>query len=236
MNGFAAGYERFARILVLIVVTNAAFVLHTLLGAVIGGFFPSLAAATAVFRAWFLEGGESWSVRRIWSAFHATWKQELGPANAFGWAQIAIGAFLVWDYYLANWNDMGVVGIGVSGFLLVVNVLYIVGALESWVLRAHVAEGPRWVIRAAVRMTLARPMCALAHVVLILLTAWAWTSWPGLLVTFGLAAPIFASVMLVFFQGRLPGFGPQATADAQDAAARTAITREANARGTAAAV
>jgi uncharacterized membrane protein YesL len=189
-----------------------------------------VAATAAIFRAWFLEGGETWSVRRIWGTFHTTWKQELGSANAFGWAQVAIGVFLVWDYYLVNWNDMGVVGIGISGFLLVVNVLFVVGALESWVIRSHFDEGPRWIVRAAVRMALARPMCALAHVVLILLAVWAWTSWPGLLVTFGLAAPIFVSVMLVFFQGRLPGFGPQAAADAHEAVARAAIERDRTSR------
>ena len=50
---FSVAYERFCRLLLTIFVVNIAMLVHTLLGAVVLGFFPSCAAAphAAVCRA-----------------------------------------------------------------------------------------------------------------------------------------------------------------------------------------
>ena len=42
---FSVAYERFCRLLLTIFVVNIAMLVHTLLGAVVLGFFPSCAAA-----------------------------------------------------------------------------------------------------------------------------------------------------------------------------------------------
>ncbi|PRB43449.1 multidrug transporter [Arthrobacter sp. MYb23] len=205
MRTFAAGYERFARIVLMVFITNVAFIVHTLLGVVIAGFFPSVAASASTFRTWTIAKDRSWTVRQTWSVFHRAWKAELAAANAFGWPQLVVWLFLAWDYYLANWNYMGPIGIGVSGLVLLVVVLYGVFALNSWVVRANFDERTRWIVRTSLRMVIARPACSLMTIALLLLTAWAWYMWPGMLMAFGFALPLFAAVIVVYSFGRLPG-------------------------------
>ena len=54
MKRFAVGYEFLCRIVMMVVVANVAFLVHTLLGLVVVGFFPSIAATYATFRTWLL--------------------------------------------------------------------------------------------------------------------------------------------------------------------------------------
>lgn len=210
MRGVVLGYERGARIVMMIFVVNVAFVVHALLGVVIAGFFPAVAASYATFRTWALSKDKAWTVKQTWITFHRAWKDDLGAANAFGWPQLAVGLLLVWDYYLANWNDMGVFGIAVSGVLLLVNVFYGLFVLASWAVRSNFNERPWWIVRTSLQMVLARPLCSLMIVVLLVLTVWAWAQWPGILMTFGFAVPIFAVVIAVYSFGRLPGMDARA--------------------------
>lgn len=205
MRGFAAGYERFARLILMIFVANVAFMAHALIGLVLVGFFPSVAATATTFRTWALAKDRSWSIGRTWTVFHRAWKSELVSANAFGWPVLIIWPFLIWEYYLANWNYMGTVGIAASGMLLLVNVLYAVFVLNLWVVRANFDERPWWIVRNSLRMIVARPVCTLMTLAVALITGWAWYTWPGLLVTFGFALPLFATVMVVCSFGRLHG-------------------------------
>lgn len=55
MKRFAVGYEFLCRIVMMVVVANVAFLVHTLLGLVVVGFFPSIAATYATFRTWLLD-------------------------------------------------------------------------------------------------------------------------------------------------------------------------------------
>lgn len=211
MKGFASGYERLARVVLMIFVVNVAVAAHTLLGAVVAGFFPSVAAATATYRTWVLDTSRAWTIRETWTVFHRAWRREFGGANAFGWPQLGVWLVLVWDYYLANWNDMGVIGVAASGVLLLANVIYGAFAMVSWVIRAHFDETGWWVVRTSLHMVIARPLCTLVTVAVVLLTTWAWYTWPGVLVTFGLSLPAFAVVVAVFSFGRIPGFDARET-------------------------
>ncbi|WP_282837520.1 YesL family protein [Microbacterium flavum] len=207
MNGFATGYERLARTILMVFVANVAFVAHTLLGLIAAGFFPSIAASAATFRTWVLDDTRTWTIRETWTVFHRAWRAELGPANAFGWPQLAVWLLLIWDYYLANWNDMGLLGVGVSGVLLLVNVLFGVFVMISWVVRANFDERAWWVVRTSLRMVIARPLCTVMTVAVLVITVWAWYTWPGILMTFGFALPALAVVLVVSSFGRLPGMG-----------------------------
>ena len=122
MKRFAVGYEFLCRIIMMIVVVNVAFVAHTLLGLIVGGLFPSVAASYATFRSWLLDVDDrSWTVKRTWSTFHQAWLEELGPANKFGWPQFLIWALLIWEYWFVQNNDLGTTGFAVSGALLLLD-------------------------------------------------------------------------------------------------------------------
>ena len=206
MRRFALGYEYFARIILMLMVGQAAFIVHTVMGLVVVGFFPSIAALYTTFRTWLIDVDDrSWSVSRTWVTFHRAWKAELGPANLFGWPQFVVWALLIWDYYLVNWNDMGSIGYAVSGLLLLVNVLYGLFVLVSWAVRANFDEKPMWVVRSSISMVIARPLCSVMIIALLLITAWAYSTWPGLGVALGLTVPVFAVMMAIYSYGRLPG-------------------------------
>lgn len=221
MRNFAVGYERLARTIVMVFVVNVAFLVHTFIGVIVAGFFPSVAASYSTFRAWALADDKSWTFRQTWTMFHRTWREELLSANAFGWPQLAVGMLLAWEYYLANWNDMGKAGIAVSGLLLVINALSALFAAVSWAIRSHFAERPWWIVRTSLWMILARPVCSLALIILLAVVAWAWYTWPGILVCFGLATPIFAIVTTIYSFGKLPGLDSRARKD-KDPAAKAA--------------
>lgn len=206
MHRFAVGYEFVCRIIMMVAVVHLAFLTHMLLGLVLAGFFPSIAASCSVYRTWILDlHDRSWTVKQTWKAFHQAWKEELGPANIFGWPQFLLWVLLIWEYWLTMSNDMGTTGLVVSGLLLVLNIVYGLFVCLSWVVRSNFAQGPIWVVKTSLSMVIARPLCSLMLVLLLLITVWAYYTWPGLMVAFGLAVPIFADMMAVYSWGRIPG-------------------------------
>ena len=77
LRSFAVGYERFCRIVLMIAVTHVAFLVHTLMGVVVIGLFPSISATYTTYRTWWLDEDHSWSIRQTWTVFHRAWKDEL---------------------------------------------------------------------------------------------------------------------------------------------------------------
>lgn len=203
---FAVGYEFVCRVIMMIVVVHVAFIVHTVMGLIVGGLFPSIAASYSTYRTWLLDVSDrSWTVKQTWTTFHAVWKAELKSANAFGWPQFIIWAILIWEYWLTMNNDMGNVGIAVSGVLLVLNLIYGLFVFMSWAIRANFDEGFMWVLRTSLSMVIARPWCSFMVFLLFLITVWAYYQWPGLMAAFGVAVPVFATMMAVYSWGRLPG-------------------------------
>lgn len=198
----------------IVFVVNAAMVAFTVRGFLLAGFFPSVGAAYATYRTWIRSTDQSWTARQTWVVFRAAWGRDFVSANRFGWPQLAVGLFLGWDYYLANWNYMGAAGVAVSGALLVILVLYLAFAMLSWVVRSNFDESAWWVIRMSVRMVVGRVWCTLMAMLVLVLIAWVWWTWPGVLMAFGLSLPIFLTVMIAFSFGRLPGMSVRGNASA----------------------
>ena len=206
MKRFALGYEYLCRIIMMVFVTHVAFIVHTCLGLVVAGFFPSIAATYTTYRTWLLDVSDrSWTMRRTWNVFHLAWKAELKSANLFGYPQFGVWALLVWEYFLMNWNDAGPIGYGVSGALFVLNVCYGLFVMMSWIVRANFDERPWWVVRYSMQMIVARPLSSLLLIMLLLVVAYAYYAWPGLMAAFGIVTPIFAAMMVAYSFARLPG-------------------------------
>ncbi|MFD0705566.1 YesL family protein [Alloscardovia venturai] len=207
MQKFAVGYEKFCRVIWVMFNINMAFIVHTVMGLILVGFFPSVAATYSTVRTWLLDEDHSWIWRKVWKVFHEAWGEEIAAANGFGWAQFIAGAFLFWDYYVVNNNNLGGrAGIAVSGILLAVNVIYWLFALMSWAVRAHFDEKIIWIIRMSVSMCIARPLSSLLIIMEMILTVWVWVKWPGILVTFGIVVPLFLVIVTIYSFARIPGF------------------------------
>lgn len=206
MRRIAVGYEFICRIIMMLMVCQVAFIVHTVMGLVVAGFFPSVAALYSTFRTWLLDVDDrSWTIKQSWVTFHHAWRKELKSANLFGWPQLVVWALLVWDYFLANWNDMGVAGYAVSGILLMVNVVYGLFVLISWAIRANFDEKPWWVVRTSVSMVIARPWCSLMVTALFVASVWSYYTWPGLGAALGITVPVFLTMVAIYAYGRLPG-------------------------------
>lgn len=108
---FSVAYERFCRLLLTIFVVNVAMVAHTLLGAVVLGFFPSCAAAQTTFRTWLRAEDRSMRAKEVWGIFHTAWKNELKQANLFGWPLAVCWVVLALDYYMMNWHALSLIHI-----------------------------------------------------------------------------------------------------------------------------
>ncbi|MCI1635754.1 YesL family protein [Bifidobacterium sp.] len=206
LSRFSTSYERLCRTVVMIFIVNVAMLFHTLMGVFVVGFFPSIAAAHATYRAWLLSDDRSWTVKHTWSTFHSSWKQELSSANAFGWPMGFLWILLIFDYWVVNWHDVGGhIGIAVSGALVVLIAFFGVFTLLAWVLRSNFDESGIWVAKTTIQMVVARPLCSLMTTLLFILTVWVWYTWPGVLVVFGLSVPAFLSSIVVYSYARLPG-------------------------------
>lgn len=158
MKRFAVGYEFLCRIIMMIFVVHVAFLAHTLLGLVLVGFFPSMAATCTTYRTWLLDlKDRSWTVRQTWMTFHRAWRSELATANRFGWPQLLVWALLIWEYWLTMTNYMGTLTPVVSGLLLLLNLLYGLFVLLSWPVRSNFDESPLWAARTALSMVAGVP-------------------------------------------------------------------------------
>lgn len=206
MRRFAVGYEQAARLVLVTFITNLAFLAHTLLGLVIVGFFPSLAAACGVFRKWLTDEDREWGVAQTWRTFHRLWRRELKGANVFGWIQAAVWALLLWDYWVVNFHRTGRIGVFVSGVLFCLMIFIGLATALSWVLYAHFDQGVGWTLLKSVQMVLARPWMSIVLAVGLAFLAFVCWSWPGLAVVFGPALLCLLSCSVVWLYGRLDGF------------------------------
>ncbi|WP_146197444.1 YesL family protein [Promicromonospora sp. AC04] len=190
-----------------IFVVNLAILVHSFLGLVVVGWFPSVAAAYGTWRHWFRESAPQWTARETWATFHHLWRGELGAANLLGWPLTLAGALLVLELRLMTHEVAGASGAATGGALTVILFALVLFAMLVWVVRAHFDQTSWWAARTTVQMLLARPICSLMLAVLGLITLWTWSQWPGLLVVFGAALPIFLVTAIVYYLGGLPGFG-----------------------------
>lgn len=205
LRSFAVGYERFCRVVLMIAVTHVAFLIHTLMGVVVIGLFPSISATYTTYRTWWLDEDHSWSIRQTWTVFHRAWKDELAGANRFGWPQALLWLLLIFDYWVVNFHDAGTLGYASAGVLLIGMVFYGLFCSLSWAIRANFNESGWWIVRMTLQMVIARPLCSLCLTVLVILTVCAWMTWPGLVPAFGVALPVFFVMMIVGKFGKVPG-------------------------------
>ena len=104
-----------------------------------------------------------------------------------------------------NWHARGDFDIMVSGVLLLIIVVLAVFSSLVWVVRANYEESPVWIVRTTLAMIVARPLCSLLQVGLLILTVLVWVQWPVILMVFGLSLPMFCTAWIVYSFGRLPG-------------------------------
>ncbi|NRG39305.1 DUF624 domain-containing protein [Rathayibacter sp. VKM Ac-2804] len=212
MASLAERYEAACRMVLLVLVVSAAMLVFTLRGAVVAGFFPSVAAAHAVYRARLLDADGPWSLRRTVSTFARSWSDEFPRANLPGAVLLGVGALLWADHRILGGLEVDAVGVAATGVLLVVTVLFALFAVEFWIVRAHFAERTRWQLRTTALLLLARPLCTLMLAAVLLLLLALATSAPVLGLLAAAAVLPFAATAVVQAFGRLPGFRPSSPA------------------------
>lgn len=212
--------ETIGRGAILLVTCQVAFLVHTVMGVVVAGLFPALAALYGTLRSWLIEeSSREWTIRHIWDVFHGIWRSELKSANLFGWPQFVLWALLFWDGFIVRWGDLGMMGLVITAVMLLLNVVYGMFVLVSWALRANFDERAPWIIRGSMQLIMTRPLCSLLVFVVLVGTACVYDVLPGLGILFGFVMPAFLTMLSVFHTGRLPGM------DAREIRERAAAAR-----------
>lgn len=202
---FAVGYEQVCRVILTGFIINVAFIVHTVMGLVIVGFFPSIAAAYDTWRTWIISPEHWWTCKETWTVFHRSWKAELKSANLVGWPMLLLWALVIFDYSVVNYHDAGPVGYASAGVLLLIILIYGMFSMEFWVIHANFAESNWWCVKMTLQMLLCRPLCTLVQLLAFVFTLLIWLTWSGVLVAFGLSLPILLSVGVVYYLGKIPG-------------------------------
>jgi len=205
LGRFSERYEQLCRAVVLIFVVQVAMIVFTVRGLVVVGFFPAVGAALATYRTWLLDDDRSWTAKRAWETFGAAWRADVRQANLLGWPLAAVWVLLLLDYAVVQLNDPSSAGVVVSGILLVAMVVGVLVTVYLWVLRANFDEGSIWLLRTAILMVIARPVCNVMMAATFGLVGWLWWSAPGVLVVFGPAVPLFLACVVTYSFGRVTG-------------------------------
>ena len=74
MSSFTVRYVNAARIVLVAFITFIASIVHTMMGLVVAGLFPSVAATVGVFRRWALAEDHTWTIKETWLLFHRLWR------------------------------------------------------------------------------------------------------------------------------------------------------------------
>lgn len=211
MARFAVGYEQVCRVILTAFVINVAFIVHTVMGLVVAGLFPSIAAAYSTWRTWINSADHWWTCKETWTVFHRAWKSELKQANLAGWPMLLLWLLVIYDYSVVNFHDAGPLGYLSAGVLLLVIVVYGAFSMEFWVVHANFDENIRWCVKMTLQMLLCRPLCTLLMLVCFVFTVLIWLTWPGVLMAFGLSLPVFLAAGCVYYFGRIPGLNVRDT-------------------------
>lgn len=95
-NGFISSLDRIAIWITRMVILNLVWVLYTLLGLLVGGFFPATVAALGIVRKWLMGDHDI----DVWGTFRQIYRQEFVLANGLGWILTGIGIVLLVNFQI----------------------------------------------------------------------------------------------------------------------------------------
>ena len=157
---------RFFDIIYKLFYLNVLFVAHTLLGAVIVGFYPSLLTLFRLSKRVFHDHEDNVSYHK---EYFRIWKSLLGQGNALFAVSLVIGAITVMDMIFLYDNYLGVDELTVFGVVLSLGGLllaYVVGGLLAMI-PVTVAFYERFAVRDALKFaffqTLSAPLLVLSY-------------------------------------------------------------------------
>ncbi|MEE8757632.1 MAG: YesL family protein [Bifidobacterium sp.] len=205
LSRFALGYESLCRFVLVALTINISMLIHTLLGVFLIGAFPSVSAAYSTWRTWFLDTDREWTVKQTWRIFHEAWKDDIKDANTLGWLETAAWLFLMYDRWILTVNGLGFFGFAASGLITVIIVAYALFTMLTWMVHVNFDETIAWTMRISLGMIVAKPLCSLLILLLLVFVVYLCIACPGVVAAFGLSGPIFGTVGCVYVVGGLPG-------------------------------
>lgn len=128
----AGSLDRFLKILLRLSWLNILFILFTLLGAGILGFFPAVTATIRVGRKWISEKSEF----PLYQVFKDTYKKEFIKANLVGFILVLVGGVLFANYYAILWLEDRVPVFVVFAYYCVI-ILYTILAVWAFPLLSY---------------------------------------------------------------------------------------------------
>jgi uncharacterized membrane protein YesL len=125
MRGWMGGIYRFCEWIMRLAYVNLLWIMFSIVGLVILGFFPATAAMFAVTRQWMMGREET----PVFSTFWNNYRKEFWRSNLLGWLMVLFGYILYIDYRILAQME-GWWALSIQVVLLLITLFYTVVALN----------------------------------------------------------------------------------------------------------
>lgn len=198
MKGIPEWYMRFGDWVLKLLILNILWVMFTLVGLIIFGFFPATVALFAVMRKLVMQRDDVPIFKLFWN----TYKLEFVKSNLLGAIILPIGAILFVDLYILRqldpsmWNQLLII----IAFVLIV--VYMAFSTYMFPVFVHYDSNLKGYIKYSIILVIGRPFHTMFMIVSIVCLMYLFWWIPGLIPVFGLS--IFALLVQIIASMSLP--------------------------------
>ncbi|MEH7495700.1 YesL family protein [Neobacillus niacini] len=198
MTGIPEWYMRFGDWVLKLLILNILWVVLTLLGLIIFGFFPATVALFAVIRKLVMQDEDV----SIFQLFWRTYKLEFVKSNFLGMIVLSIGAILFVDLYILRQLDPSMLNQMLILIVFVLIVVYMALLIYIFPLFVHYDTNIVGYFKYAIILVIGRPFRTIFMLVSIVALMYLLRWIPGLIPIFGLS--IFGLIVVKIASMSLP--------------------------------
>lgn len=183
MKGIPEWYMRFGDWVLKLLILNILWVMFTLLGLIIFGFFPATVALFAVIRKLVMQDDDV----SIFQLFWRTYKLEFVKSNFLGMIVLSIGAILFVDLYILRQLDSSMLNQMLIIIVFVLIVVYMALITYIFPVFVHYDTNLFGYFKYAIILVIGRPFHTIFMLVSIVALLYLLRWVPGLIPIFGLS-------------------------------------------------
>lgn len=198
MRGIPGWYMQFGNWVLKLLILNMLWVMFTLVGLVVFGFFPATIALFAVIRKLVMQNDDAPIFKLFWN----TYKSEFIKSNILGVLVLLIGVILSMDLYILRQLDFSIFNQLLIIIVFILMVVYIVLVMYIFPVFVHYDTNIKGYFKYAIILVIGRPFHTIFMIVCnVALIYFLW--WiPGLIPVFGLS--LFAFLIMKIASISLP--------------------------------
>ncbi|WP_121609114.1 YesL family protein [Mesobacillus foraminis] len=200
MKGIPEWYMRFGDWILKLLILNLLWVMFTMAGLIILGFFPATTALFAVIRKLIMKD-ESVSIFQL---FWSTYKLEFVKSNFLGMVVLLIGAILFMDIYILNKLDPSILNQILVILMFVLIVIYMAVIAYIFPVFVHYDTNISGYFKYAIILVIGRPFHTIFMLVIIIALLYLLRWIPGFIPILGFS--LFALIVMKITSMSLPKY------------------------------